>query len=61
MALEHNQAFALLAVPSVPFVPVLDIRPAVQHAFEVADEACYIVPPPSNGIVSTSTRLGLRK
>jgi hypothetical protein len=41
-----------MASPSIPFVPILDVRPALEHAFGVADEACYLVAPPPNGSVS---------
>lgn len=48
----HIQAFALLATSSTPLIPILDVRPGLEHAFSVADEACYLVTPPPNGSVS---------
>lgn len=41
-----------MATPGTPFVPILDVRAALEHAFIVADEACYLVAPHPNGPVS---------
>ncbi|KAF9036283.1 hypothetical protein BJ165DRAFT_1533127 [Panaeolus papilionaceus] len=35
------EAFALLASPSTG-LPLLDPRPALKHAYSIADEACYV-------------------
>ncbi|KAG6862480.1 hypothetical protein C0995_000026 [Termitomyces sp. Mi166 len=40
--LQHlPEAFALLASPTYG-VPLLDPRPAIEHAFKIADEACHV-------------------
>ncbi|KAH0585299.1 hypothetical protein H2248_008540 [Termitomyces sp. 'cryptogamus'] len=40
--LQHlPEAFALLASPAYGIIP-LDPRPAIEHAFKVADEACHV-------------------
>ncbi|KAF9520865.1 hypothetical protein BS47DRAFT_1286636 [Hydnum rufescens UP504] len=51
-----KDAFALLSASSSPFVPVIDVRPGLQHAISVADEACHICEPRQNGPVSWYTR-----
>ncbi|KAF8329067.1 uncharacterized protein EI90DRAFT_3063099 [Cantharellus anzutake] len=43
-----TDAFAVMISSSTPFVPVLNFRPAFEHAFAIANEACYIAQPPPN-------------
>jgi len=50
------KAFALLSASSSPFVPIFDVRPGLQHAISVADEACYICEPRQNGPSGWYTR-----
>jgi len=46
-ALPHlKDAFALMSTSRTPTIPLLVFRPAFTHAFEIANDACNIVPSP---------------
>jgi len=51
-----KDAFALLSTSPTPFVPLPDVRPGLQHAMAVADEACHLCAPRPDGPSGWYTR-----